>query len=432
MNNADQDSKKSSVKRKKQTKKNDSHRIVEEHAILDGEVKLIRTTKSGNFWSMSCWLREEGKCYRRSMRTRNLDEAKELARQQYFKLKADINSGNKIFSKTAEEFVQDFIEYKTREANAGIISHGRVKTISTSLNRWFLRFVGHKKKLEKISRYDFEEYYVWRRKKAEDVRNATLINERALISSLFKFGMQRGYLNYDQTPIFPRLNVKKSNVERRDEFDADEWEKIYRSFRRWISKSKDEKEKEQRKFIRDFIILSANTGLRFGEMRKLKWRMIKTYETDKKNIRGENQIHAEIRVPEDTKTGARTAIGRRGDIFNRIKGYSKHTKKDDWIFVDNETGEQIHKKVYYKQWHLLMKECGLDDSNKNLSYYSLRHTYITFRLLEGTNVFFLSENCGNSVKVIQEHYAHIKSDHLKDELTKEKRHSEAVKVLTGD
>lgn len=134
MNNADQDSKKSSVKRKKQTKKNDSHSIVEEHAILDGEVKLIRTTKSGNFWSMSCWLREEGKCYRRSMRTRNLDEAKELARNQYFKLKADINSGNKIFSKTAEEFVQDFIDFKTKEANAGIISHGRVQTITTSLS----------------------------------------------------------------------------------------------------------------------------------------------------------------------------------------------------------------------------------------------------------------------------------------------------------
>ena len=116
-----------------------------------------------------------------------------------------------------------------------------------------------------------------------------------------------------------------------------------------------------------------------------------------------NEFHVEISVPQDTKTGARTVIGRRGDIFERIKGYSKHKKADDWIFADNETGEQLGKKAYYKHWHNLLKNCGLSETGKTLTYYSLRHTYITFRLLAGTDVFMLSENCGNSVKVIQDH-----------------------------
>ena len=113
VNNADSKTKKSTVKRKKQAKKSNAHCIVEECEILDGDVKLIRTTKSGKYWSMSCWLREEGKCYRKSMFTRYLDDAKALAKDQYYKIKADIRAGNQIYSKTAEELVNDFVKFKT-------------------------------------------------------------------------------------------------------------------------------------------------------------------------------------------------------------------------------------------------------------------------------------------------------------------------------
>ena len=210
VNNQSLSTQKSAVSRKKRTKAKDSHRIVDEVEMLDGELKLVRTTKSGQFWSMSFWLREEGKCYRRSLRTRNLDEAKQLAFDKYIQIKADIKLGNRVFTKTAEELVQDFIKHKTDEAKAGLITEGRVQTITISLNRWFLKYVGQNKKLDKITRHDFKEYYSWRRKQAPNVRNATLINERALISSLFKYGISHGFLKFDQTPIFQRLSIKKA------------------------------------------------------------------------------------------------------------------------------------------------------------------------------------------------------------------------------
>ncbi|MBP7722358.1 MAG: tyrosine-type recombinase/integrase [Alphaproteobacteria bacterium] len=428
VNNQSLSTQKSAVSRKKRTKAKDSHRIVDEVEMLDGELKLVRTTKSGQFWSMSFWLREEGKCYRRSLRTRNLDEAKQLAFDKYIQIKADIKLGNRVFTKTAEELVQDFIKHKTDEAKAGLITEGRVQTITISLNRWFLKYVGQNKKLDKITRHDFKEYYSWRRKQAPNVRNATLINERALISSLFKYGISHGFLKFDQTPIFQRLSIKKANVERRDELTLEEWQSMFRSFTRWVKNSKDEKEKEQRIFIKDFLVIAANTGLRFGELRKLKWKMVKTY---KANRTGQH-IHVEISVPEDTKTGSRTVIGQRGDVFDRIKKHSKFTKPDDWIFVDNKTGEPIHKKVYYKQWPLLMKECGLSESSKNLAYYSLRHTYITMRLIAGTNIFFLAKNVGTSVRMIESHYEHVKTDAMKHELTKSRKRDEATKILLGD
>lgn len=431
MNNKASQALKSSAKRKKQRKKADSHSMTDRYKILDERITVFRTTKSGLYWSMSCWLKEEGKAYRRSLRTKNKDEATELATDQYFKLLANIQSGNKIFAITAKELVADFIKFKANEAKSHIITEGRVSTITTSLNKWFLQFVGENTKLDKINRHDFEEYYVWRRQKASDVRNATLINERALISSLFKWGIARGYFRYDQMPIFSRLNVKKSQLERRDALDLDEWRLMYSCFPRWIKKAANEQEEIERKFVRDFITASVNTGLRFGEMRKLKWSMINLKPTQEKYKDGSPIINVAISVPPDTKTGARIAVGSRGDVFKRIKIYSDHTKANDWVFANNKTGEQLSKKVLYKHWDSLLKESRLALHGKKFTYYSLRHTYITFRILTGANAFILANNAGTSVRMIEKHYAHVRSEETIRELTKQIKRDSAGQFLLG-
>jgi hypothetical protein len=42
--------------------------------------------------------------------------------------------------------------------------------------------------------------------------------------------------------------------------------------------------------------------------------------------------------------------------------------------------------------------------------YSLRHTYISLRLMEGTNIYQIAKNCRTSVGMIEKYYAvHIKT-----------------------
>lgn len=43
------------------------------------------------------------------------------------------------------------------------------------------------------------------------------------------------------------------------------------------------------------------------------------------------------------------------------------------------------------------------------TFYSLRHTYISHRLLEGADIYQIAKNCRTSVEMIEKHYAaHIK------------------------
>ena len=51
--------------------------ISEEHEMNDGDYKIIRTTQSGDMYQLYVWVSTQGKMYRRSLRTKHLETAKE-------------------------------------------------------------------------------------------------------------------------------------------------------------------------------------------------------------------------------------------------------------------------------------------------------------------------------------------------------------------
>ena len=52
----------------------------------------------------------------------------------------------------------------------------------------------------------------------------------------------------------------------------------------------------------------------------------------------------------------------------------------------------------------------LDRDEKPRTAYSLRHTYICMRLMEGADIYQIAKNCRTSVEMIEKHYAiHLKN-----------------------
>jgi integrase len=84
----------------------------------------------------------------------------------------------------------------------------------------------------------------------------------------------------------------------------------------------------------------------------------------------------------------------------RKRGHN--TEPDDLVFC-HEDGLPVGEWIGFKS---LLEAVGLekDTHGDNRTIYSLRHTYATLRLQNGTNVYWLKKNMGTSVQMIENHY----------------------------
>ena len=96
-----------------------------------------------------------------------------------------------------------------------------------------------------------------------------------------------------------------------------------------------------------------------------------------------------------------------GDYIERIRAISKATEMDDRVFT-TITGEPA-KTLYKALIEGLLDKAGLRKGADGTirTTYCFRHTYATFRLQMGVDVYFLAEQMGTSVQMIEKHYGHV-------------------------
>jgi len=390
----------------------DSHKFqLEQVNLYGGDVKLFRRGDSG-VWQIKIWVRENNKYYRKSLRTRDENLARTLAEDEYLEIKSKRRSGEKIFDVSLHKVIDEWLE--TQHKLIGVDkTQGRYDTIKSQTN-WLKKFISDKNfKIKDVSSSLFMNYYTFRRKQTNDrVQNITLINEKATINAIFKYAIKNGYMSAIFVADFP---VIQKNVRRREALTISEYRTITNYMRSNEFLDTDDNLKV-RHFIRDFTLLLSNTGLRFGEARRLKWKHIKI-------VRGKDEKKelVEINLSADMTKNKKDRVvqGRRGDVLQRIKTYSNYKSSNDYVFVDNVSGNQLGRDYYYRAWKFMLKNTGLIDANKDISYYNLRHTYATWRLYAGMNSRALCENLGTGLQYLEQHYGQMKTRMMRDELTKD-------------
>jgi integrase len=178
----------------------------------------------------------------------------------------------------------------------------------------------------------------------------------------------------------------------------------------------------ERILLTNYVLILANTGIRVGEARKLRWRDI---ALDKDGA-GSPIVVLTVKG----KTGEREVIAR--DFA--VKGYFDHirvsrqeeigraVKQDEFVFC-SRLGRPIGS--FKKGFQNLVSKAAVeyDSYGERRTIYSLRHTYATFRLREGTHHFHLAQNMGTSVKMLEEFYGHVRSRDVAEELTKSRHQS---------
>jgi integrase len=395
---------------------------LEQRTFRDGRIVLYKRPNLKNpKWQCRISVPNATGYVRRTTDHTDEFEARRFAEDLYDELRLQfLNSGS--FKKP--KFEKVFAQFKERyrsEAN----SERRYNEVVDTIERYGLPFFKGKT-LESINNALMQEFIAWRR--ANSVRKvattATINKDLGSLKVFFAWTLRNGLI--DRAIEFDKPKGKQN---RRTHFDGKDWGKLTRFLREWVKQSKTGRgghKTRERALLRDYILILANTGIRVGEARMLRWRDI---TTDK------DRDDAPIVVLNvNGKTGEREVVARNFDVntyFARIRDLreaetGRKPATDEIVFCRRD-GKPIGS--FKKGFNSLISAVGVeyDTHGQRRTIYSLRHTYATFRLKEDVNHFHLAQNMGTSVKMLEEYYGHVHSREVAKELTKTRSRLKSIR-----
>lgn len=385
-------------------------------------------------------------------------EAERKGLAKYIEFKSKSKRGEQIRTLTIEEMAAKFLAKQKKRISAiphNDISAKRYLQMEHHI-RWFLKYAGQNQRpTHKIPRNFFSNYETWRKEAAHQEgkktpRQTTINAEISTFRRMYEeIAIQDGYLNKDSVPTLKSVKLAKDKKHRRDNLTVGEWEELERSARlywsegrtRWneqgevnqnasgrnllrktlVNSERAKNQKMHRKMLYLAMRISMEIGIRLGSLRKVKWGHIRKNNAISNT---DQKTWILIDVPaEHTKTGRRYTIN--APIARRLEELRKITKfkgRDDLLFTNQKTSEGFSERIWKDSLCEMLVEAELatwaeGDSNnlrkidvhseKNITWYSFRHTYITFQpTLNEMPVAIVAAQCDTSIKCIEEHYFH--------------------------
>lgn len=230
------------------------------------------------------------------------------------------------------------------------------------------------------------------------VSDMTIRLEMSIFGALMNFAIRKRY-----RPASSTFETRpKFKTVRRDEFTLEEYRSLHTFAREtWIKKARSPASTWHRIVTYNFILIMCNTGMRPAEAKNLRWRDI----MPAKDRDGREIVVVWVRGKgKERKLVAPKSVN---DYLDRIRAITKAAGPDDRVFT-TITGKPALT-LYSNTVEALLKKANLHIGASGMprTTYCFRHTYATFRLGEGVDVYFLAEQMGTSVKMIEDHYGHV-------------------------
>jgi integrase len=268
------------------------------------------------------------------------------------------------------------------------------------------------KRLEEITYTDVHEFEIWRNRQMRLVpKSSTLMNFASAWAKLQQTAVNKGWIS--ERVAIPKLTTRGHKGKTRPAFSREEITKLFDYMERWAKEGRLEVEREIRPLVRDYVEMLLLTGMRHGtEALNICWNNIEWHTNDGKKY---------LRIWVDGKTGGRWLIAkhRAVDVLKRLHSRQKavydipfdrlfESRAPQRIFVMADGHQPLRIDGTFKK---LMRDSGLamSQDGQMRTLYSLRHTYAHEALMKDKmDVYTLAEQMGTSVKMIEQHYGHLK------------------------
>jgi integrase len=402
----------------------DIHESSEKHPVLGGKAYVYKRQRS-DYWQCAAYLR--GYNYRASTKETFLHEAIHYAEEWYFNLRGQASVGvletpsekqekqkEITFRDVADQFIKEYSLITEGQRSPAWVS-GHVGRLRVHL----LPFFGDLT-ISQVTGGKVQEYRVVRmtpqtekNPNAKDNRPfregaipapKTLHNEIVTLRQVLKTAVRHGWLT--SIPDVSKPYKLSGKVSHRPWFSPAEYQQLYKATRKNAKEALPHL-KWAAEQLHDYVLFMGNTGLRPDEAKNLQ--------------------HQDIEIVEDAATGEKILVievrGKRGvgyckstagavRPYERLLQRSKPKRDDDGKVEYPQLADKVFPGSHVKMFQNVLDREGLrfDRDRKTRTSYSLRHTYICMRLLEGADIYQIAKNCRTSVEMIEKHYAaHLKN-----------------------
>jgi integrase len=378
------------------------------HSLLDNKVQLYMRPNSPH-WQCSCSV--AGRQRRTTTSEESLARAKDVARDWYLGLLGKYRAGElkegKTFKEAAARFIDEF-EVITQGQRSPIYVKGHKDRIKNHLNPFF-----GDKVLTDITPGLVQDYRIHRMKtgkarsaqlsadpaegeeqKHKPPARSTLHQEIVCLRQVLKTAQRHGWL-----PFLPDISPPyktSGKITHRAWFSPAEYKQLYEATRERAKNPKKERWRIASENLHDYVLLMVNTGLRPDEALRLEFRDV-AIVTDEAT--GERILEIEVR--------GKRGVGFCKSMPGAVLPFQRLKKRNN-----GQPTNRLFPKFQRELFNTLLDELGLktDRDGQSRTAYSLRHTYICMRLMEGADIYQIAKNCRTSVEMIETYYAsHIKN-----------------------
>lgn len=417
----------------------------ETHSLMDGKLHVYRRDNS-RYWQCSTYLNRRN--YRASTKEESLVRAKEFARDWYIERYAEElrrRKGKPLFE--AFDAAMQPAEFQDRRkkptptgptfdeaadafiAEAKVVTEGERHPYYVTQKEQHLRlhlrpFFGPKAVTEidagQIQAYRVHRIATNRERQTKLLRRparSTLHQEIVTLRQVLKTANRKGWLT--ALPDMSAPYKKSGKITHRAWFSPEDYKRLFEASRERAAKPKKERWRHASENLHDYILFMVNTGLRPDEVLRIEYRDVKVVLDDDTN---KQILEIEVR--------GKRGVGFCKSMPGAVIPFQRLQKRSGGVLTT-----KVFPRFQKQLFNELLTELDLrtDREGQRRTAYSLRHTYICLRLMEGADIYQVAKNCRTSVEMIEKFYAsHIKNtlDASAINVTKPKRRKKKAPSTT--
>jgi integrase len=371
----------------------------ETHTLMDGRLHVYRRENT-RYWQCSTYLNRRN--HRATTKEDNLSAAKEFAKLWYMERYTEEQRrrrGAPLFetldaASTPPELVDRRKKPKPtgptfNEAAAAFVKETALivegernpyymKQKEQHLNVHLLPFFGEKA-LSEIDAGLIQEYRAHRAtsrinpqtKTVKKPSRSTLHQEMVTLRQVLKLANRKRWI-----PALPDMSApykKSGKITHRAWFSPDEYKRLYEASRERAAKPKKERWRTAGENLHDYILFMANTGLRPDEALNIEYRDVAIVTDD---ATGERILEIEVR--------GKRGVGFCKSTKGAVEPFRRLQKRND-----GQPNDKLFPSFQRELFNTLLTELNLrtDRDGQRRTAYSLRHTYICLRLMEGADIY---------------------------------------------